>query len=1050
MSSRRWSRTFIAAYALSGIAGLIYQVTWTRMMTLLVGHTTAAVTAVVAGFMAGLAVGSSAGASRVANLSPARALRVYAIAEAVVAAYATLTPLVLPAAAPLLRLFYADGGGGSVFIGVRTAICLAAVALPAAVLGVTFPLAVTISPSRAVTAYSANTAGAAFGALLSGFVLLPTLGLRMTMACGVAASCGAAVTAWRLIRHVDAGAPLGARATTRARAIATSAPTSVPSRSAALGLLATASVSGFATLLFEVAWSRAAGPLLGPSTYAFAGTVATMIVGLALGSALVNGLTRPRPNVLLACALPVTAAAIWYGTDALGTWVPVWLAQSFAAAPPELDWRVMARLGSVLLVMLPGAVGLGLTFPLIIRTLQGDSGVTPRAGLAYGVNAASAVAGALVVPFAVERLGVEGTLVAVPALLLMCGALVTATLLPRVNSAVRIAVAGVLGILAAGAALTPMRWDLDLLARGVYKYSRAVNPDLDVASVLKAGELLYYRDGSVATVSVTRFAGRTSLAIDGKVDGSSGGDMLTQTLAAQLPLLVHGKAGTVLVVGLGTGVTAAAAATHPASRIDVVEISKEVVAASRLFSAENRQVLDDPRVHLIVGDARSHLALSAQQYDVIISEPSNPWLAGVAALFTHEAFVDMRRRLAPGGIVCQWVHTYDISEEDFRSIIATFREVFPLGTLWTIGDTDMLLVAGDDPLDARLPTIERGWTRPAVAGDLARVEVRSPFALVSLFAGGPEALRTLAAGATRQTDDRMALEFTAPRAAFMRSGSRQSALVHAASDGGALPDYIRALRASADAVAWTNRAAMYSRMGVYVAAFDDYARALNVDDGNSDALLGLATTAVAAGRVQEASRRLAAALQRRPLDASATVAMATLLSTLGDHDRATRLLQGALANGGEPRVALLEALAALHADTGNAEALASVVTQLENAAPGGHASYYRASVLFMRGAFAEARQAAERARQERPRDPDTLNLLGAVQASQGDRAGARLTLREALQQSPADASIYVNLGLLELEAGRAGEAARQFTAALALEPENTTARAGLRKATQEH
>jgi spermidine synthase len=175
-----------------------------------------------------------------------------------------------------------------------------------------------------------------------------------------------------------------------------------------------------------------------------------------------------------------------------------------------------------------------------------------------------------------------------------------------------------------------------------------------------------------------------SLAIDGKIDASNGGDMLTQRLLAHVPLLLHPNPRRVAIIGLGSGVTLGSALTHPIERVDTIEISREVIEASRHFDSENGRALEDARSKLIVGDGRSHMMLGRSEYDVVISEPSNPWIAGVAGLFTREMFEAIRNRLAPDGIVCQWAHAYDMSRADLRSIVATFIDVFPYAMLWPL------------------------------------------------------------------------------------------------------------------------------------------------------------------------------------------------------------------------------------------------------------------------------------------------------------------------------------------------------------------------------
>ena len=193
--------------------------------------------------------------------------------------------------------------------------------------------------------------------------------------------------------------------------------------------------------------------------------------------------------------------------------------------------------------------------------------------------------------------------------------------------------------------------------------------------------LEYYKEGASSTVSVRRLTGTTSLAIDGKIDASNAGDMLTQRLLGLLPVLAPRPAPQdIAVIGLGSGVTVGSAlAPGTVRRADVIEISPEVVEASRFFDRESGAPLSKPGVRLIVGDGRSHLLLTPQRYDVIISEPSNPWMAGVAALFTREFFEAARARLKPDGLLCQWAHTYDISPDDLQSIVRTFASVFPAG-----------------------------------------------------------------------------------------------------------------------------------------------------------------------------------------------------------------------------------------------------------------------------------------------------------------------------------------------------------------------------------
>ena len=330
----------------------------------------------------------------------------------------------------------------------------------------------------------------------------------------------------------------------------------------------------------------------------------------------------------------------------------------------------------------------------------------------------------------------------------------------------------------------------------------------------------------------------------------------------------------------------ASALVHPIERADVVEISPDVVEASAYFSAWNRNALDDPRSRLIIGDGRSHLQLSARKYDVIISEPSNPWMAGVASLFTREFFTAARDRLAPGGIICQWAHTYDISDRDLRSIVATFLSVFPHGTLWLVGQGDVLLVASGAPLDSQLMNLERGWQIQEIAADLSAVSAVEPFAFWSLFVGGPDELTRYASGATLQIDDRMALEFSGPLALNVQTATDNARSIIALRDREGGPPAIRHAWATAGPIQWRNRGTMMLNADDYTSVYEDYMRALALDPAEATALEGLVRAAVATRRETEALEWLKSSIRNDPRNSSIRLAASKLLAGTGSFDEA--------------------------------------------------------------------------------------------------------------------------------------------------------------------
>ncbi len=392
--------------------------------------------------------------------------------------------------------------------------------------------------------------------------------------------------------------------------------------------------------------------------------------------------------------------------------------------------------------------------------------------------------------------------------------------------------------------------------------------------------------------------------------------MLTQKLLAHLPLLLHPNPRQVGIVGLGSGVTLASALVHPVVSVDVVELSPEVVEASTYFEDVNRRALADARTRLVRGDGRTHFSFTSRRYDVVISEPSNPWMAGVATLFTQEFFQTVRGRLAPGGIFCQWAHTYDVSDDDLRSIVATFRASFPDGAMWLAGDGDLLLVGSTAPLEPRLESISTAWQRPGVAEDLRAVGMQEPFALLSLFVGGAREMSEYSAGAAIQTDDKTALEFSGPLAAFATVSTNHSAALEALLDGRERPGAVARAVSGATASQWRNRGAMLMEANAFPSAYRAYATAIDLAADDTTTLDGFVRAATAARQHDDAERRLRARIRQHGSEPAPRVALAELLGVRSRYDEAIAAAREAtMLAPGNP--AAWEQLASLYADRGD-------------------------------------------------------------------------------------------------------------------------------------
>ncbi len=1060
---------FLVAYAISGLAGLVYEVSWTRLLTLSLGHGLAASSTVLAAFMGGLALGAFAGGRAAARLLPRQALRVYAVLEGVVAGLALALPFGVAGLTPVFTATYGDGTGGVGFGLVRLAACALLLLPPAMALGATFPMAVRILTHDAVhpgvvagRLYAANTLGAGVGAVLAGFVLLPAFGVTTTSWIGVAASVAALVLALgsqRPVavadRSVAAAPPAAATAASRAdgrrngtarvrRGIAARTPRGggAPAPAAEQVWLSAfvLTLTGVVTFTTEIAWTRVFALVIGPSTYAFAATVAVFIGGLAVGAtagSMLAARTRQRA-MALGVVLGLAAIAIAAATTAAGTWLPRRVMADFAAAHGGSLLFTHAALAALLIA--PAAIGIGAAFPIALELAGGGEAPSRRIGGIYALNTVASVVGSLLTGFVmIPLVGLERTLQLATLLVIVASAGALAwsggTRLRQALAAIPIVVSAAIVVLGAG-------WDRELLASGSYKYASDVPAGVDVETALRAGTLIYYKDGATGTVSVKRLTGQLALAIDGKVDASTAGDMLTQKLLAHLPLLLHDDPQQVAIIGLGSGVTLASALVHPVRGVDALEISHEVAEASRLFTAGAASPLDDPRTRLVVADGRTHLALSTRVYDVIVSEPSNPWMVGVAALFTREFFTAARARLSAGGIICQWVNTYDISTADLQSVVATFASVFPHGTLWLVGEGDLLLLGSALPFAPRLQTMAEAWRRPGVAEDLLPQGVVEPFGVLSTYLGGDDTIARFRGDAAVQTDDRMGLEFTAPRA--LRTSTRRDNVerLQSAAASGERPAAVVQAWAAAGGPQLAHRAAMLQRAGAFAAAYQTADEAVTQAPSHVEALTTLVESAVALGRPADAQVRLTQVIAQHPEFTAPRLALSRLQASTGDLAAAAQLATDALARDPE-QPAALEQLASVFADAGDAARLDGLAAALARhpSRPGSH--YYLAALQFMRGDLDAAEAAAGRALRLDARYARAQNLVGAIRATRGDTDGARQAFTAALHLDPRDPTTYQNLGLLEMNAGRHDTASRLFAEALSLDPTSAAAREGL-------
>lgn len=727
----------------SGLSALIYQVVWTRAAGLAMGNSPAAIGTVVAVFMAGLALGSAwAGKSALGN----RPLRLYGLIEIAIGVLGMAVPWLFRAAAPLQKAAY-----DTPYFPLVSVLCSALILLPATILmGATLPLLVRHAGlhEAAGRLYAVNSAGAALGALAAGLFLIPRIGLAATtliaVLINVAIGAGALRMASRAAPPAAAPAPLAPL--TRAQRLA-------------VGVY---SLSGFAALVCEMAWTRALVLALGSTVYAFTLILFGFILGLALGSELGGRWIARRGHPLRAAALIQLLIAAWGAAlIVLLADLPVRMRDVIQMFSEDFLLLQLAESLVVLGLVLPPTMLMGALLPVAMAVFKSESGSPGQAaGRLYSANTLAAIAGTLLATFLlVPRWGVDGTLRLAGAVNLAAVLLALAGL-PERGTRIRLGAAtAVVGLVTF---LLP-RWDLTASASGGYLL--VPEPEAEVMGAKPPTfelEAAYWDAFGLVTVQQGR--GRRILRVNGKVDASSGGgDMPAQILTSQIPLFLHPDPRDVLVIGLASGITLASAQAHDPATIDCCEISPAMVRAAAHFAEENDHALTKPGTRIITQDGRTHIRYGGRSYDVIVSEPSNLWISGMGGLFTREFFQEARARLRPGGLFAQWVHAYRISPDDFRGVVRTFSEAFPQVRLWEMDvEGDYLLTGSMDVLRPAFDRIQERASRPAVARMLRAAGAPDGIHLLAFYMGGTEDVAALGATARLLTDDDCWIEYTAP------------------------------------------------------------------------------------------------------------------------------------------------------------------------------------------------------------------------------------------------------------------------------------------------
>ncbi|MEO8156478.1 MAG: spermidine synthase [Betaproteobacteria bacterium] len=717
----------LCIFTLSGFSGLIYESIWSHYLKLFLGHAAYSQVLVLVIFMGGLAIGSLLAGRFSARWK--RVLLAYAVVEAITGLLALLFHGAFDRITQVSFAHVIPNLGSPAAVHAYKWGLGALMLLPQSILlGMTFPLMsagfIRHAPDRAGRSlsmlYFTNSLGGAIGVLASGFLLIPNVGLPGTIMTAGLLNIVVAFATWLLVRDMSLPEAPG-RAPAAGRPVAGGA--IVDYRL----LLVASLVTGMASFCYEIGWLRMLSLVLGASTHAFELMLSSFILGLALGGLWIRRRiesTADLRNLLavIQVAMGLLALATLFVYGRTFDWMSV-VMNTFARTESGYTGFNWASHAIASLLMLPATFCAGMTLPVItfaaLRAGAGERAI----GAVYAANTVGAIAGIVLATHVfMPAFNAKGVIFAGAAMDLGLGLLLFATLAPPARVR-RTTIAAVIGAVAFAFTYLAANVDPLTITSGVFRYGYARSSQ---------DEVLYLRDGKTANVSVSRRGSEVSLATNGKFDasvnmgpGPAGVDEVTQTLLGALPLMLHPAPKTAAVVGFGSGMTTQILLSDPGlERVDTIEIEERMIeAARRGFFPRNRKAYEDPRSSIHIEDAKTYFSVANKQYDIIVSEPSNPWVSGIASLFTEEFYRHVAGHLNDGGVLVQWVQLYEI---DFASVASVTKALSPWFTDYAIyiADRDNILIVARKNARLDLPQ-ERVFALPELREDLARMAVLS-------------------------------------------------------------------------------------------------------------------------------------------------------------------------------------------------------------------------------------------------------------------------------------------------------------------------------------
>jgi spermidine synthase len=760
MAPRRFLPALLLLFVGSGCAALIYEVIWFQLLQLVIGSSAVSMGVLLGTFMGGMCLGSLL-LPRVGAARGRHPLRVYATLEVGIGIIALLVLFGMPVISGVYTAWAGSGIVGILLRGVAAGVCLLP---PTLLMGATLPAIsrwVESTPEGVSWLgffYGGNIAGGVVGCLLAGFYLLRVHDMAVATYVAVALNLSVAALAFALA----AAAPF-------VETMPSDHAIESPARPAGQWPIYVAiALSGMTALGAEVIWTRLLSLLFGATVYTFALILAVFLFGLGIGSSVGSAIGRSvaRPRAALGWCQMLLCGAIAWAAFMLTDSLPYWPINPSITADAWFNFQL--DLVRCLWVVLPAAILWGASFPLALASVAAPGQDPARlVGGVYAANTVGAIAGSLISSLVlVVWLGSQHAQQALILTSALSGLLVLSTGLPDEVPGRRMQFAGTIAVIVAAAAA-------GLLSRSVHKVPGIfVAYGRYTATRLGQADIIYMGEGWNASVAVSRLPGGVlNYHNAGKVQASSEPqDMRLQRMLGHMTTLIPARTSNVLVIGCGAGVTAGAVSIDPAVTSETIAEIEPLVpkVVSKYFGEHNFNVVDNPKVHVQIDDARHFLMTTKTKFDAVTSDPLDPWVKGAAMLYTREFFEMVKQHLNPGGAVTLFVQLYESNTEAVKSEIATFFQAFPHGVVW--GNTnngagyDLVLLGQVEPTRIDVDGIDRKLRRPEyapVAQSLREIGMNSAVDLFATFAGRATDLEPWLRDASINRDRNLRLQFLA-------------------------------------------------------------------------------------------------------------------------------------------------------------------------------------------------------------------------------------------------------------------------------------------------